>query len=304
MLRSRGMTIDAPVQAGEFLRHIGYYRFSGYAHPFRQTRAAGNLDDNFSPGVSFQHVMDLCVFDGRLRLMMLEALGWIEISIRSAVAHRLGAKNPLAHRGPDVLRADFSTPSGVQKGGNNHADWLRKHDAAIARAGKEEFVRHHRDAYGGQIPIWVSVELWDFGLLSKLFSGIKDAEQRAIAKIYGVPNPSAMASWLRAMNFVRNIAAHHGRLWNKDLVDHPQMSVAGDIPGFDPPPPANFRGAPARVYPVLCVIIFFIRQIAPELEWPRRLRELLTEGFPDAPGRSLAEMGFPSDWENSNFWRG
>ena len=300
LLQSRGMEIDDPVRAGEFLRHLGYYRFSGYAHIFRRTRPDGGREERFVSGASFRHVTELCLFDDQLRGAALEALGAIEVSARSAVAHLLGAKDPLAHRNPDLLREEFVGP-GIA--GNSHAAWLQKHDSAVRRAGKEAFVRHHRQAYGGRIPIWASVELWDFGMLSKFFSGMCDSEQRATAKAYGIPNPGAMASWLRAMNFVRNIAAHHGRLWNKTLVDHPQMPAPGEIPGFDPPFNRDNVRARARVYPALCVIAFFIRQIAPEREWPRRLRELLTGRFPNIPGKSAMEMGCPPEWENSDFWK-
>ena len=301
LLQRRGMTVDDPARAGEFLRHVGYYRFSGYAHPLRRARPDGGREDVFIAGVSFRHVMALLAFDSQLRRTMLEALGAIEVSVRAAVAHRMGAKNPLAHRNPNLLREEFTSPWGMA-GANNHAGWLQKHDSLILRAGREDFVRHHRDAYGGRIPIWAAVELWDFGLLSKFFSGMRDADQRAVAKTFGVPNPNAMTSWLRAMTFARNVAAHHGRLWNRTLVDNPQMSAANGVPGFDPPPPANPR-ARARVYPVLCVIAFFIRQIAPESEWPRRMRELLTKKFPDVPRQSPMEMGCPPEWESGDFWQ-
>ena len=296
LLRSRGMEIPDPEWAGDWLRRVGYYRFIGYAHPFRRTGADGKLEENFAAGVSFRNVADLYVFDKRLRLAALDALERIEVAVRSEIAHRLGARDSLAHRNTDALRADFVSPWG------GWSEWLQKHDSLVSRSSREEFVRHHKEKYDGRLPIWVSVELWDFGLLSKFYEGMKGGWQTAVAGQFGVPDAGIMKSWLRAMNFVRNVSAHHGRLWNRKIVDQPVRVAPGAVPGFDPPPPADDR-ARARIYPVLCVIVFLMRQICPRSRWTRRLREALTVDFPAAPGRAPAEMGFPPGWENSAFWR-
>jgi abortive infection bacteriophage resistance protein len=69
------------------------------------------------------------------------------------------------------------------------------------------------------LPIWVSVELWEFGMLSTFYQGMSVVDKSVIAMKYGVPDWQVMQSWLRSLNFVRNVAAHHSRLWNKNLVD-------------------------------------------------------------------------------------
>ena len=298
LLQSRGMEVPDPVWAESWLRRVGYYRFSGYARPFRRKTTDGKLEECFVPGVSFRQVADFYVFDKRLRLAALDALERIEVAARSEIANCLGAKDCLAHRnaGAGVLRADFLSPWG------EWSNWLRKHDSRVKQSGKDAFVRHHKDKYYGHLPIWASVELWDFGMTSHFYSGMKGVEQLAVARQLGVPNAGVMASWLRAMNFIRNVSAHHGRLWNRSVTDQPKAVAPGVIPGFDPPPPINDI-AWSRVYPVLCAMVFLMRQICPHSHWTRRLREMLTADFPDAPGRSLDEMGFPPDWENSAFWR-
>ena len=298
LLRSRGMEISDPVSAENWLRRVGYYRFSGYAHPFRRTGADGKLEERFVSGVSFRHVADFYVFDKRLRLAALDALERIEVAVRSEIACRLGAKDCLAHRNirAGVLRTDFLDPWG------GWSDWLRKHDARVKQSDKEEFVRHHKNKYGGHLPIWASVELWDFGMTDRFYRGMKGVEQQAVAEQLGVRDVGVMISWLRAMNFVRNVSAHHGRLWNRSVIAQPKTVASDAIPGFDPPQPIN-DVARSRIYPVLCAMVFLMRQICPRSHWTPRLRKMLTADFPNAPGRSVGDMGFPPEWENSAFWR-
>ena len=298
LLQSRGMEVSDPVRAEDWLRRVGYYRFSGFARPFRRTDADGKLEERFVPGVSFRHVAALYVFDKKLRLAALDALERIEVAVRGEIARCLGAKDRLAHRnvGANVLRADFLSPWG------GWSKWLSKHDFRVEQSAKDEFVRHHKDKYGGQLPIWVSVELWDFEMTSRFYCGMKGAGQREVAEQFCVPDAGVMVSWLRAMNFVRNVSAHHGRLWNRSVIGQPKAASSDVIPGFNPPPAVDDL-ARSRIYPTLCAMVFLMRQICPRSQWTRRLRETLTSDFPDAPGRGLNEMGFPPNWENSAFWR-
>ena len=133
-------------------------------HPAEATD--GKLEERFVPGVSFRQVADFYVFDKRLRLAALDALERIEVAARSEIANCLGAKDRLAHR----LRADFLSPWG------EWSHWLRKHDSRVRQSGKDAFVRHHKDKYYGHLPIWASVELWDFGMTSHFYSGMKGVD--------------------------------------------------------------------------------------------------------------------------------
>ena len=78
--------------------------------------------------------------------------------------------------------------------------------------------------YGAQLPVWAAIELWDFGMMSTLYAGMKVADQNLIASKYQVENGLIFAQWLRSLNHIRNIAAHHSRLWNVNIVDRSDVS--------------------------------------------------------------------------------
>lgn len=244
-------------------------------------------------------VLSLYVFDRRLRLLVLDAIELIEVALRVSVAYRLGAADPFAHMNPALLHGNFTKKQHAADGRTGHQKWLEKNDQAVARS-REDFVRHYKQKYGEPFPIWVAVELWEFGMLSTFFQGMRVADKDAIAASYGVPGGQLMQSWLRSLNFVRNVAAHHSRLWNKNLVDQPKLPKAGDIPGFDPV--VAQAGAGSRMFTMLCILRYLMRTVSPGASWPASLRELL-EDFPSIPALSLADMGFPENWRAQPLWR-
>ena len=288
-LQSRRMVMDDSDHAADCLRRIGYYRLSGYWRPFR----AGRPDEpkEFFPDTDFSKVLALYLFDKRLRLVLLDALERIEIAFRSEIAYHIGSKDRLAHQNKVLLN-----PKAAEK---HYDKWLAECNREV-RKSNEPFVQHHRVYYDDEIPIWVATELWSFGKLSKFYSMMRGDDQKAVSSRFGVENVNLMERWLYAMAFVRNIAAHHKRLWNRGAIG--RLSPKGAFPGAHNPPVLPDGRSYNRVYPVLCAIVFLVRQITPGSRWPHRLREMLLELNPKT-GRDLSEMGFPPDWAQSPFWQ-
>ena len=50
---------------------------------------------------------------------------------------------------------------------------------------REDFVEHFRKTYSTPLPIWMAVELWDFGMLSHFLSGMRHQDQATLAAKYG-----------------------------------------------------------------------------------------------------------------------
>lgn len=312
-LVERGMLVGDEDKALAYLERIGYYRLSGYWYAFRErSEVCCELDDqgkklakikaerlvldNFKPGTTFQNAVDLYVFDKRLRLLVMDALERIEIALRVDVSHTLGKLDKFAYLQPEYFHSEFSQKLDKDTGLSRYHDWLGKHAQLISRS-KEEFVRHNKSKYGLPLAMWVACEVWDFGTLSTLFSGMREAEQDAISAQYGVQNGRIFASWLRSLNYLRNVCAHHSRLWNRNIVDQPKLPLATEVPwvaGFE----ENNHGK-ARCYLLLQITRHLLRVINPSSSWPDRMREHL-KAFPDLShlGLNLQGMGVLADWEN------
>ncbi len=255
--------------------------------------------DEFMLGTTFEHAVDLYVFDKKLRMMLLDAIERIEVAVRADIAYLLGAKNPFALENPQLFHPNFTTKPDPSTGETQYQAWIRMHDVLVNRS-RESFVDHFKSKYGLPLPIWVSIELWDFGLLSHFFVGMTLQDRQAIAIKYGIANGKIMGTWLRTLNYVRNIAAHHSRLWNKNLVDQPSMPKRNAMPQFNPL--INQPHITSRMYSALCIVVHFLKHICPNTTWTTRLQELLFT-LDAIPIVGLSDMGFPVDWESHSFWQ-
>ena len=149
LIASRGMGVSEPAKAKDYLKRIGYYRLSGYWYPYRHSTITGSrlvIGDNFRPGTEFAEIVDLYVFDKRLRLLMLDVVERIEISLRVQITLQLGQYHSHAHREPQHLHGNFARRLYPKTGVPPHTEWLRRHDEAFDRQ------RGLRPTFQTQIP--------------------------------------------------------------------------------------------------------------------------------------------------------
>lgn len=308
LLQQRGLTVTDEAKAGDYLRRIGYYRLSAYWYPLRRSslvkgddgRMKAAIADDFRPGSEFPLVLDLYVFDKKLRLLVLDALERIEVALRTDVALLLGRKDPWAHRNPDMLHGNFAKKLRPDTGRTAHAEWLEKLDGTAARS-REEFAQHFRRKYAeSPLPIWMAVELLEFGALSHFLAGMTVADQEALAARYGLARRELLTSWVRTLTFVRNVCAHHGRLWNRTLIDHPKPPHPGEVPELDHLAADHF--AQGRLYAAMAIVRFMLKVMNPATSWAERLKAHVTT-FPRSPAVPFASSGFPDGWETLPLWR-
>lgn len=311
-LIDRGMQVTDRERALDYLERIGYYRLSGYWFAFRERSGPlVLLDENrrklkrikvetialehFKPGASFQNAVDLYVFDKQLRLLVLDALERIEVAIRVDISHTLGKLDTFAYLRPELFHREFSITLDAYSGLSRHHEWISKHAQLISRS-KEEFVRHNKAKYGLPLAIWIACEVWDFGTLSTLFSGMRESEQDLIANKYGVNNGRIFATWLRSLNYLRNVCAHHSRLWNRNIVEQPKLPSVDELPWV-----ANFASnehARARCFLLLEIVRQLMSAINPGSSWAERMKFHI-QSFPELAhlGLNLMGMGVTADWE-------
>jgi abortive infection bacteriophage resistance protein len=301
LLKSRGMVIDDPSTAAELLSAIGYYRLSGYWYPYRRQLGLRQRDDQFVAGTTFATVVRLYDADRRLKLHVLDGIERVEIALRVMIGFTLGKRGAYAHLDPANLDGQFTRSTGGRP--SAYDGWLSRVLAAQARS-SEDFVVHFQTKYDGRLPVWVITEIMDFGAMAHLYRGLKVADRTQIAEHLGifdhrgVGNGHALGNWLRVLNYVRNICAHHSRLWNRHLVYQIAPRPLASITNLRHL--TDLQMTHNRIYSTLCVLAFLLERVG-RGDWVAGLRELVGVEVPGC-GRSLSEMGFPVGWDGRWPW--
>jgi len=284
LLLSRGLQADKAALVKR-LSSTSYFRLSGYLYPFRQI---GN--ENYQPGTSLDQVWALCSFDQRLRTLLIDAIEAIEVFTRTQLAYHF------AHDyGPFAYNLSSNLPNLLP---DQFMTWQRKLDDQVQRSlrSHEEFVVHFFRKYGDEhtrLPIWVLVELMDFGSTLSFYRGVNDTIKKRIAKSLGLPD-RVLSSWLLTLNTIRNRCAHHSRLWNWTLGNPVLLPRARKYPQWHYPSISN-----EQVGIVLTLCRYLLNYISPANRWTPRVFQL----FEEFPQLSLSEVGLPEDWKHHPLWK-
>lgn len=274
-LQRRGLTIVDQGRALQWLQRVSYYRLSAYFLPFKDS-------ENFRPGTEFNDIAGLYIFDRKLRLLMLDAIERIEVALRTSVTYEIGhAYGPFGHADAGNFSPNF-----------NHSKFMAELATEESRA-KETFAAHFRGKYTSEphLPVWMATELLSFGAVSLIYKSLKPAIKSRIAAEFGVSDRH-FASWLHALSYIRNVCAHHKRLWNRELAIKPQLptrSLAW---------PHTVQSN-ERLYCILVMLQHMLRVVSPRCHWRTRLFEL----FDQHPSVPLGPMQVPPDWRTRAIWR-
>jgi len=281
LLIARGLVADK-VELISRLSRINYYRFSSYLYPFKMA------DDQFKPGTTLTTVWRQYTFDRRFRLFVLDALERVEIAVRTQLTYHFTQKyGPFEYfsqkRLINLNKHQFdSWKSDIEREINNSHDYA---------------VKHFKNKYGDTHllpPLWIACEYMTFGKILTFYRGIEDEIKRKVALEFGIAD-ELFLSWLRTLNEVRNVCAHHGRLWNRSLGNKPYMPRKNKAPEWFSPVKINND----KMFGVLTILRYLLRYAAPTTKWSDRFIAFLDE-YPDIP---LEWIGFPHNWRDSPLWR-
>ena len=287
-LEQRGMLFknDDKKSAENFLSHNNYYRFSGYAFTF-QDRKSPKL---FKKDVDFETVLNLYEFDSELRSLLMKAISKIEIALRTQIVNNYSMMH-LSHWHID--------PS-LFKDRNRHNEFLKNLQDNIKCSG-EDFIRHYNKEYETPSvpPNWMCLEIISFGQLSLLYKNLDDSKgpKINIAKHFGLNTTHLLGKWIHGIHIIRNICAHHGRLWNRSIPVEMliQNEISKDLQNsFIKIMPSS----PNRIYASICSIQYLLDIIESNNTFRNELKELMNK----LPANQKGNMGFVKNWDKDQFW--
>lgn len=289
-LINRGLVVDDPSRALSRLTTISYYRLSAYWYPFRVHNKDHALTHAFKPNTRFEDVVLLYDTDRKLRSLVLDAIEYIEIAVRTRFTYHIGQQyGAFGHTHERHFHPQF-----------NHRVWLNKLDDEVRRA-KDDFILHYRAKYAGfpTLPIWMLTEVMSLGALSFGYNGLINnqkqgvEDKKAIAQQFNLHHKK-LGDWLHTLTYVRNICAHHSRLWNRNLAIRPDKTK--EAVWRAPLTPRN-----DRLFYILLMLRHLLREIGAGKEWAMQINQLL-EPLAQTPQWRLS-MGMPENWREHPIWK-
>lgn len=270
-LSSKGLTVNNQSDATHKLSYIGYYRLKIYTRHFEDAAKM------FLPGTTFDDIFKLYEFDRNLRLIALDAIERVEVSLRARII--------------DVMT--------IVGGAHFYYDerHFEKRDAvtrlrSVGTRATHLSIEHYKRTYATPHlpPFWCIAEASTFGMVSTTFADLTLSNRKQIASFYGL-DEKILVSWFRSINTLRNTCAHHGRLWNATTpVNAPFVARAY----------SNELQNNRTLYAKAAVLRIILNTIDKNYsdDWANRLKTHITANnqYP------LASMGFPVDWLIRPIW--
>lgn len=289
-LVNHGLVVENTLEALQILSSVSYYRLSGYWYPFRLRDEHGAVGSDFVQNTNFMQVVELYEFDRRLRSLVLEALERIEIAVRTRITYHMGHRyGAFAHADPSNFHTGF-----------DHAKWLKKLEDETQRS-SDQFIRHYKSKYEGFpcIPVWMLTEVISFGALSFLYTGLRNdqksgiEDKKAISDCFSL-HYKRFGDWLHTLTYIRNICAHHSRLWNRELAIRPDK-----VKQTEWVPPLTPRND--RIFYILLMLRYLLRQSGSEGNWATEITILLEPIASNEVYRK--SMGMPENWKEHPLWK-
>lgn len=283
LLKDRGLIFNDELKAAHYLSNFSYYRLRAYTYPYQDSTKPGNP---FNHQVSFEDIIRLYVFDRKLRLLIFNAIERIEIALRTKIIYEFALTNG-SHWYENTLLY------------RNQTRFYREINTLYEEIERsnETFIQHYKDKYTNPSnpPAWMSLEVASLGTLSKLFVNLKlGPEKRKVIREFGLTHPDTLESWMHTFANLRNICAHHSRLWNRRFTIQPQIPYNTLNPFI-----VNRQIYPNKLYATLCCMTYISSIISPGNSFNSCLKSLLQS----CTLIDLPEMGFPTDWESESIWQ-
>src|SRR5690554_3369980 len=279
-LRSRGLIIENKTKALHLLEYISYYRLGGYWYPLLSDKK----NHIFKENATFETAFRLYCFDRKLRQMVLAEIEKIEIAVRAKITY--------------VMSEKYSSFWFMNK---NHFINYKVHHQFISRLkdvynrSDEEFIGVFSKKYSNPIPpSWMIMEIVSFGTISIMYKNLKPSkEKRIIANYFGLADV-VFYKWLHSLVYLRNVCAHHTRLWNRSISIRPPHPRRTHYQWLN-----NTDVSNDRTYYILSMILYFLQSINPHNSFSKRFQELLK----DYDNVDLKSLGFPDNWSEEPLWR-
>ena len=284
LLKERGMLFQNETEAIHYLQNISYYRLKGYWWDMQADR----VEHIFTSKSYFEDVIKRYNFDRHLRLILFDAIERIEIALRTKMIYHLSLTYGSTWYLQDNLFVDTVKY-------NEHLAKLREEFTFS----QEIFIKDHKRRYPNiDAEAWKIMEIASMGTLSKFYKNLNHQlpEKSLIAKEMGLNLHNELSSWLEAVVYVRNIIAHHSRLWSRNMVKKPIVNINNPSELWFDKPLSQVQTK--KPFLIISTMIYLCNKVTPNHNIKTKILELIA----DNPKVPVYKLGFLNNWKNQPLW--
>lgn len=271
LLRNSKLIISNENKFKYFLNSTTYYKINSYIHPFLTNKK------KFKKNTKDIDIINLYNFDHKLRAEILFCVGKIELFIRKIIS--------------DSATSELGQNWFLDNNNFENINSINNLRNKIARQEEKN------------IEELSSFDFFDNLTIGELLNISKNLKNQIIIEyIYsdiGAVSIQNFFNWLEVIRQIRNISAHHSRLWNAHLMI--PRKIKKDIPEqFLPPMYKDSKRAYNRIYFSCLMINKIFINMNEEYSLKKNIRNIIIEH--DIKDYLLKNAGFPYHWYNYEVW--
>ena len=294
LLKKRGMLFKDESNAQHFLENISYYRLKGYWWDVQKDL----VTHTFTQNIYFEDIIDRYNFDRHLRLILFDALERIEIALRTKMIYHLSMRYcGLWYLDGSLFNSKTVINNGITK--LIHQYIIEELKKEFSRS-QEIFIKDHRFRYPGKdADAWKILEVASMGTLSKLYKNLEHQlpEKAMIAKEMGLSLHSELSSWLEAITYIRNIIAHHSRLWSRNMVKRPTEKLNNPARQWFINPLREVQTK--KPFLIISCMLYLCNEVTPGHQIKTKILDL----FGSNPNIPIYKLGFLNNWQSEPLWK-
>ena len=318
LLREKGLNIDIDGSEAEFwIETVGYFHLKGYLHCLKEPVNR----QRFRYGTRFTDATEILVWERRLRSILLEQIGKVELRLRSAIVECIGGVTGagyLLEENYDVhaLRNEAAASKGrrgpvEQTSWDWFINWLERKMKEATTDNEFEFVRGHlQKRRNQQLPLWILIETFSLGDLVIVYESLSRGNRTVVANAFANPRAAGgklreneFAKILEALRSFRNRASHFQVFFDKRYpfprLDEfrPKFVECDYFPNL-----SNARSKTCSTYEIILMLLFLEPAFQRDSTWPYEVEKILHEFPLHIEGLSEKNYGGHKGWSRTKPW--
>ena len=203
--KEKQLVISDPEFAKTTLQKLGYFSLIGGYKDLFKHKPSGN----YLHGVTFEEITAFYYFDEELRTLFLKYILHVERQLKSMLSYYFCEK----YGEQDTEYLDIHNYALTKRNYSNVNRLVNSMKKVIALPSRYTYIAHHANTYGN-VPLWVAMNAFTFGQVSRMYQYITNDVQYKISQKFDNVTERELHQFINVLARCRNVCAHGERLFS------------------------------------------------------------------------------------------